>query len=162
MTQLIDRHTTVGAPPPTSTHSLPTVARDRERPPAPRNLARARTPRSGPPVVPSPVEEPRYDAWLIGWHASGRRPPRPRRVGGALSVVEGELLETSGWLGAQVGSANSDSRLGRRWRSDGATSGGGEPTPSVATSIHVLSAADDHGLLRERIDSTFAGCAPSR
>ena len=47
---------------------------------------------------------PRYDAWLIGWHAhQGVDLHDHGGSAGALYVVEGELLETSGRLDVEGG-----------------------------------------------------------
>ena len=84
---------------------------------------------------------PRFDAWLIGWHAhQGVDLHDHGGSAGALCVVEGELLETSIRLGAEGGlreerlTAGTALAFGRghvHWVVN--------PTPQIATSIHVYS-----------------------
>ena len=83
----------------------------------------------------------RYDAWLIGWHAhQGVDLHDHGGSAGALYVVEGELLETSGRLDVEGG-------LHETSLTAGTALAFGEdhvhwvvnPTPQVATSIHVYS-----------------------
>jgi hypothetical protein len=83
----------------------------------------------------------RYDAWLIGWHAhQGVDLHDHGGSAGALYVVEGELLETSGQLDVEGGLHETSLTAGTaltfgedhvHWVVN--------PTPQVATSIHVYS-----------------------
>ena len=84
----------------------------------------------------------RYDAWLIGWHAhQGVDLHDHGGSAGALYVVEGELLETSGRLDVE-------GRAATKRRSPPAPPSPSvedhvhwvvNPTPRVTTSIHVYS-----------------------
>ena len=84
---------------------------------------------------------PRYDAWLIGWHAhQGVDLHDHGGSAGALCVVEGELLETSGRLGTEGGLREKRLTAGTALAFDrGHVHWVVNPTPQVATSIHVYS-----------------------
>jgi hypothetical protein len=84
-----------------------------------------------------------YDAWLIGWHGyQGVDLHDHGGSAGALFVVEGELLETAGRLGVEgelherrltAGNALAFERGHVHWVVN--------PSPEIATSIHVYSPA---------------------
>ena len=85
---------------------------------------------------------PRYDAWLIGWHAhQGVDLHDHGGSAGALCVVEGELLETSGRLGTEGGLREKrlDGRHRARRSTAGTSTGSSTRPRQVATSIHVYS-----------------------
>ena len=83
----------------------------------------------------------RYDAWLIGWHAhQGVDLHDHGGSAGALYVVEGELLETSGQLDVEGGLRETSLTAGTALAfGEGHVHWVVNPTPQVATSIHVYS-----------------------
>ena len=92
-------------------------------------------------VRPPQHQHPHYNAWLLGWHThQGVDLHDHGGSAGALYVVEGELLERSGQLDV-------DGRARETSLAAGTALAFGEghvhwvvnPTPQVATSIHVYS-----------------------
>lgn len=83
----------------------------------------------------------RFDIWLIGWHAhQGVDLHDHGGAGGAFTVVEGELLETSGHIDG--GRPLTETRLGvgaARSFGPGHVHWVANPSVEVATSVHVYS-----------------------
>jgi len=84
-----------------------------------------------------------YDAWLIGWHGhQGVDLHDHGGSAGALFVVDGELLETAGRLGVEGGLREQRITAGNALAfGPGHVHWVVNPSPKLATSIHVYSPA---------------------
>ena len=100
----------------------------------------------------------RYDAWLIGWYGhQGVDLHDHGGSAGALFVVEGELLETAGRLGVEGGLRVQRLTVGAATAfGPGHVHGVVNPSPKIATSIHVYSPAlTTMDFYETESDSTF-------